>query len=160
MLLSCCRGIGAHLALRGQSHSVSLVEAGSFGFLSSCDRDFREPLELLQGSQASFQDARGTLGFLLSQCMGNRASSQVEAGNSGFLSSCNRDLWVPIKFQQGSQASSCVDAWNSTFRSGCKRGVRPPEGLRWGTWDFSGGATRESDLPCVVRGYLGLHSSR
>ena len=32
----------------------SRVAAGSLGFLLSCDRNLREPLVLLQGSQASY----------------------------------------------------------------------------------------------------------
>ena len=51
----------------------------------------------------------------------NQALSQVKAGNSGLLSSCDRVLRVPIKFQQGSQASSFVEAWNSAFLLSCKR---------------------------------------
>ena len=43
---------------------------GNSGFLSSCDRDLREPLILPQGSQASFQVARGTTGFFSSGCWG------------------------------------------------------------------------------------------
>ena len=41
--------------------------------------------------------------------------SQVVAGNSGLLSSCDRDLGIPIKFQQGSQDSFRVESWKSSF---------------------------------------------
>ena len=44
-------------------------------------------------------------------------------GNSGFLSSCNRNLGVPIEFQEGSQAASRVESWNFSFLSSCKRGI-------------------------------------
>ena len=112
MLLSYCRGIRAHLSLRGQSHSVSLVEAGSFGFLSSCDRDFSEPLVLLQGSQASFQDARGTSGFLLSRCRGigphlrlRQETQGSSPGISGFLSSFNRGVRLRLVLRHGTPLS-------------------------------------------------------
>ena len=59
MLLRCCRGKGPDLALRVESRAFSQVEAGSLPFHSSCDRDFREPLILPQGSQVSFQGASG-----------------------------------------------------------------------------------------------------
>ena len=70
LLSSYCRRIRPHLALRGESHGVSRVLAGSFVLLSSCDGDCREPLVLPQGSQASFQVASGTSGILLNHCRG------------------------------------------------------------------------------------------
>ena len=56
--------------------------------------------------------------------------------NSGFLSSCDRDLGVPIEFQQGSKASSLAKALNDDFFSSCKRSVSPPVELRRGTGLF------------------------
>ena len=53
-----------------------------------------------------------------------------------FLSSCNRDLGVPLELQEGSQALSHVEAWTSFFLSSGKRGVSPPVELRWGIRDF------------------------
>ena len=52
--------------------------------------------------------------------------------NAGFLSSCDRDIRVPIKFQWMSQASCHVEAWDSAFLLCCKRGVRPPVEFRRG----------------------------
>ena len=72
----------------------------------------------------------------------------------GFLSSCDRNLGVPIEFQQGSQASSHVEAWKSTFHSSFKRGVRPLVEFRRVTWDFSRIATGESDVPSSCEGKL------
>ena len=86
---------------------------GSLGFLSNCDGALREPLMLSQGSQASFQVVRGSLGFLSSHCrvisphfmmswgawgtsmlhQETRVSYQVVTGTSGNL-----------VFPQGSQA--------------------------------------------------------
>ena len=68
LLSSHCRAIGSHLTLRGESCGVSQIAAGSFGLLSSCDGDLREPLLLPRGSQASIHVARGTSGFLLNHC--------------------------------------------------------------------------------------------
>ena len=48
-----------------------------------------------------------------------RGSSLVQAGISLLLSSCDRDLGVPIKFQKGCQASSLVQSWDSAFLSSC-----------------------------------------
>ena len=71
LVLCCCRGTGPHLGLRGGSH-VSLRVAGISGILSSWDRDLSDPLELPQGSQASFLVVRRTLGFLSRCCRGIR----------------------------------------------------------------------------------------
>ena len=113
-----------HPALRGESRGVPQVAAGSFVFSLDVTVS-REPVMLPQGSQASFQVVLA-LGIAFEELQGNRASSCVKAGKSVFLSSCGRDLRVPIEFQQGSQASSRVQAWNSTFFSSCKRVVRSP----------------------------------
>ena len=96
----------ASYCLRGVSRCLSQVAAGSLGFLSSCDRDLRDPLLLPRGNQASFQAARGHIGISLELLQWNRASFCVEAGNSVLLSNCTRDLRIPIEFQKGSQASS------------------------------------------------------
>ena len=120
MLSTHCMGIKAHLTLRCEFRGVSRHAAGSFGFLSSCDGDLRELPMLTQESQASFQVVMGQLRILLESLQGNRASSRVKAGNSVFLSTCDRDLGVPIKFQQGSQASLPIEAWNFGFLSSCK----------------------------------------
>ena len=73
-------------------------------------------------------------------------------GNSGLLTSCNRDLRFPIKFQQGSLSSSHVDAWKSTFLSCYKSGDSSPLKFRLGTWDYSRYITGESDLPSCCEG--------
>ena len=84
----------------------------------------------------------------------NRVSSPVEGKNSDFLSSCARDLRVPIVFQQGSQASSCGEAWNSTFHQVVKgvSGFLSRLGRELGL--FSRCATWESALPLCCDGIL------
>ena len=56
------RGKGPHLAMRGESPAFSVVAAGKMVFLSSYDRDFRDPLVLPQESHFFMRVARGLLG--------------------------------------------------------------------------------------------------
>ena len=68
------------------------------------------------GSEGSFQDVMGKLGFLfrhgrrtgshLDLRCGTQCSSQVVTGTSGFLSSCSGELWDPLNLKLVSQASS------------------------------------------------------
>ena len=88
------------------------VAAGSLEFLSSFDGDFSEPCVLPQGDQFSFLVVRDTSD---SSRVTAEASSRAEAGNSVLLSSCDRDLGIPIEFQQESQDSFCVESWKSAF---------------------------------------------
>ena len=56
LLWRCCRGMGPHLRLRGESRGFSRVASGSSGLLSSCDRisgNLRPPLELQGPPQVS-----------------------------------------------------------------------------------------------------------
>ena len=73
-------------------------------------------------------------------------------GNLGFLSSCNRDLRVPLELQEGSQALSHVEAWTSTFLSSGNRDISPPVELRWGIRDFLGLQQGSWTSHRVVRG--------
>ena len=151
-----CSGKGPHLALSGESRGFSRVLVGILGYLSSCDRDLRDPLVLLQRSRVSFRDSRGTSGFLSSRCRQIGLCLQC-TGNSVFLSSSNRDLGLFINVHLESQASSSVEAWNSAFLSSCARGVRAPVEFWSGIWASSRGSAWETGLHPVVRGYLGFH---
>ena len=53
------RGKGPHLALRGDSPGFSQVVAANMGLLSSYDRNLRDLLMFLQGSQVFMPVARG-----------------------------------------------------------------------------------------------------
>ena len=64
--------------------------------------------------------------------------------------------WDSYRVSTGCQASARVQAWNSAFLTSCKRGVRSPVQLRWEAEAFSGGATRESDLPSCCEGILSV----
>ena len=75
------------------------------------------------------------------------------------LSSCDRDLEVPIDCQRGSQALTCCEAWDAAFLSRCKRGVRPPVEFRRGLVLFLELQRGSQNSLRVVRGSSGFHSS-
>ena len=58
--LKSLQGNQASSRIEGGSRGVFQVAVGSFGFLSSCDRDPMECLMLNQGSLAAFQLVRGS----------------------------------------------------------------------------------------------------
>ena len=130
LLWRCCRGMGPHLRLRGESRGFSRVVAGSFGFLSTCDGALRETLLLTQRSQDSFE-LRGEVqdcsrvtaresGHIL--CLrGNAmvfhelqqealAFSQIATGTSGSLLCCLREVRTPFELQGAPRDSSLVTA--------------------------------------------------
>ena len=85
--------------------------AGSFGFISSWDRELREPLMLPQESQTSFQVVRSMSGLLSSHCrgLGTLLKLRWESGESDLLSYCEGILRVPSESVQGNQALSRVE---------------------------------------------------
>ena len=48
------RGIGPHLSVRGKSHGISQVVAGTWGIFSSYSGDGHSKVEFLQRSQDSW----------------------------------------------------------------------------------------------------------
>ena len=110
--------MGTHLTFMGESHCVSIVAAGSFEFLSNWDGDFREPLMLPQGHQASFHVARGTLEFLWNCCKGiglhlnlrqeTKGPSSVGTVILGFLSSFIRGVRHQLTLKHGTLVSCGV----------------------------------------------------
>ena len=66
----------------------------SVGFLTSYDRELREPLVWCQGSQVSIRVARGRTSLLSSHGSGIRAQRN-EKGRSRSFSGCGRKPWVP-----------------------------------------------------------------
>ena len=152
-----CRGIGPHLTLRGKPPGVfrvvagglvsSRVVSGTSGKLSCCLWEIRPPFKLW-----------GHLRITLQSLLGNRASSRIEVEHSVVLSICNSDLMVLIEFKQGSQP--CLVLRHETaFLSRCKRGIMPPVEFRQGLVLFLEAEHRSQNSLCVVRGYLGFHSS-
>ena len=86
--------------------------SGKIVFLSSCNGDLWEPLKLPQGSQASFQVARVTSGFLSRRCRGIGPHFELR-----------QKLRVPLQLQQGSQGSYGVSTGESGLISCC--GMKP-----------------------------------
>ena len=74
-----CRGIRHHPALKLESCGFPQVEVGISWFLSSIYGDGSEHLMVSQGYQASFLDARDSLGF---------------------FSNCGRGIGMHLEFRQ------------------------------------------------------------
>ena len=53
LLYTQCRGFGPHLPLRGMSHGIFRVEAGTWGIFSSYNWDGHSKLHFVQRSQDS-----------------------------------------------------------------------------------------------------------
>ena len=118
---------------------------GTSGTRSSC---FRKVLSTCELRGASLDSSPvGT---------GSRSSPGVEARTSGFLSCADRDLGVPMEFQQGTQASSCVETCKSAFLSSCNSSVRLLDELTYGSVAFFQGATGLSQLPSCLESILGV----
>ena len=94
------RGKGPQPALRGESPGFSLV---AVGFLSSYDRDLRDPLMGPQGGPVSTRFVRGPSGFLCSLCRGRSPH---------------------LELRSEPQVSSPGLTWISVFLWGIHRGVR------------------------------------
>ena len=132
-----CSGKGPHLALRGESCGFSGVVSGRLGFLSSCDRDLRDPLVLPQERQVSVRVARGLLGFLSSQC---------------------RSIGPHLDLRLEPQVSSPVLTWVSGFLWSFNRGVRPRLVWRHGTLLPSRGVKGVAGFLSIGIGILGFFS--
>ena len=96
-----CRGIGPHLTVRWKSHGFSCVAAGTWDIFSSYGGDDPSRPVFVQRSQGSCLVTRNTAG-ISSGRQGNTDTSRGEAGDPGSLSSCHRDIGIPINFQQES----------------------------------------------------------
>ena len=112
--------------MRGEFPVFSRVAAGNWGFLSSYNRDFSEPLVCLRKVWSPCELER-SLGITLQLVQGPRSSSRVEAGTSVFLTSAAMDLVVPMDFQQESHASCLVERRKLAFLSSCKSSLRLPD---------------------------------
>ena len=80
----------------------------------SCDRDLGQPLELQNGSQASFPVAWGNLGRTSSPCHGIRPLL-VFTVILWFFWICSRKLGVPRELQWGSEGTSRFAKRESTL---------------------------------------------
>ena len=96
-----CRGIRPHLVVRGKSHGFSRIAAGTWGIFSSEDGDGPSKLVFVLRRQDSCLVARET-STLPAAWQRNRDASPGEVGDPGSLSSCHRDIGIPINFQEES----------------------------------------------------------
>ena len=129
----------------GKSHDFSRVAAGTWGFLSSYDRNGPSKFVFVQRLQDSCLVVRNTSGFFsqLGSAIGMplevRSETQgpfpVATGILGFLS-----------IFKWSQASSPFEALKSVFLLSCQRSLKPVE-KRLGTRVFPRVSTGDSDIP-------------
>ena len=152
-----CRAIGPHLALKGGISRFLELQWEVWVLLQLC----RGPQGTFHGAFRSVMPPFtlwGHVGIPFQSLLGNMGSSQIEAEHSVVLSSCDRDLGVPIECQHGSQALTCFETWDGAFLLSCKSGVMPPVGFKRGFVLFFQAATGASELSSFSEGSLGLHS--
>ena len=82
-------------------------------------RGLQGPTHVASGMSSLHESCEGPLRIPLPSVPGPRTSFGAEATNSGFPSRADRDLGVPMEFEQGSQASSFVETCKSTFLPIC-----------------------------------------
>ena len=145
-----CRGIGPHIMVRGMSLGFSHVAAGTWGIFSSYNGKSPSKLVFVQQRQDTCLVARDTSGFssrlgraigmplevrqqtqcplfvvtvllgFLSIFKWNEASSPLEALTSTFLSSCHRDIGVPVEIRCEPSAFSRASTGDSDNYSSCE----------------------------------------
>ena len=150
MLCTQCRGIGPHLTVRGMSHGFSQVAAGTWGIFSSYNGNSPSKLVFVQQRQDTCLVAMDSTGFSsrLARAIGmtlevrqhtqcpllvvtvilgflsifkwNQASSPLEALTSTLLSSCHRDIGVPVENRWEPSAFSRVCSGDSDICSSCE----------------------------------------
>ena len=167
--MSCGAECGVALESLQGNQASSLIEGGMSWCFSSCGRKLGslskfdghlwEPLVLPQGSNAFFQVARGTLGFLLNHCMGiglhhelgqeTQVSTLVVTEISGFLSSFKRGVRPHLMLRHGTPLSSRVVKGVSGLLSSSGRELGLFLEVQQGS---------QTSLS-TVRGYSGFHSS-
>ena len=145
-----CRGIGPHIMVRGMSLGFSQVAAGTWGIFSSYNGNSPLKLVFVQQRQDTCLVARDTTGFSsrLGRAIGtplevrqqtqcpllvvtvilgflsifnwNPSSSPLEALTSTLLSSCHRDIGVPVEITWEPSAFSRVCTGDSDICSSCE----------------------------------------
>ena len=155
LLWSHGRGMRPQFAWKGESQGVSRGAAGSLGSLE-LPRGPEGASNLVSGKSGLLWSFEGPLGIPLELVQGTRASYRGEARNSGFLSSSDMDLRVPMEIPLGSQTSSRIEAWDCPSLSRSKMGVRLPVELMSGSGPICRGATGLSVLPSCWELILGF----
>ena len=102
---------GARLPMK-ENRASSCSEGEGSWFYLNCSRILGFPLKLRRGwplktrvfsaTSGLLSSWEGHLGSLLEAWQGNRAASRGEVGDPVSLSSCHRDIGIPINFQQES----------------------------------------------------------
>ena len=104
------QGIALHAMQRNRALSCGKGEVS--WFISSCGRNLGYILELRRGwpfktrvcsvTSGLLSSYEGHLRNLFEARQGNRDASRGEAGDPGSLSSCQRDIGIPMNFQEES----------------------------------------------------------
>ena len=126
-LSRCLTGKGPHLPLRGESPGFSPVAPANMGFLSSYNRDLKDPLMGTHASPVSKRVVRGLSGFLCSRCQGPgphlelrlkpQVSSPVLTWNSGLLWCFHRGVRPRLVWRHARPLSSRAGIAASGFLS-------------------------------------------
>ena len=93
---------------RDSSHSEGEVSwfylscGGNLGYILDLRRDWNFKTQVCSAKSGLLPICEGHLRILLEAWQGNRDSSSSEAENPGSLSSCHRDIGIPINFQEES----------------------------------------------------------
>ena len=140
------RGIGTHLAARGQSHDFSQVAAGTWGTFSSYSGDGHSKLMFDHQRQDSCLVIRDTSGFSTRLGRANWMLLKVRRKAQGPFLVATVILGFLSIFKK-SQASSRFEELNSVCLSSCQRDVMPPLQMRRGPRAFSRISTGHSDIP-------------
>ena len=124
-----CRGIGAHLDVRGKSHGYSRVVVRTWGIFSNYSRDGHSNLMFVQQRQNSCLVMRDTSGICtrLSRAIRTLLKVRREIEFPFLLSTVILGF---LSIFKKSQASSPFEALKSTCLSRCQRDMKPPVQMR------------------------------
>ena len=146
-LLLCteCRGIGPHLAEKGESHGFSRVAAGTCSIFSSYGGDVHSKLKFVQWIQDTCLGMRDISGMLTKHCRTIRPLLEFKwEFKSLFLFDTVKLGFLTIL--KNCQASSTFQAVNSTWLSICQRHVTPFFDMKWRPRTFCRILTGDSDI--------------
>ena len=93
---------------RNSSHDEGVVAwcflscNGNLGYILELRWGWPFKTPVCSGTSGLFISWEGHLRILLEDYQGNRDASRHEAGDPGSLSSCHRNIGIPINFQEGS----------------------------------------------------------
>ena len=97
-----CRGIGPHLAARGESNEFSRVAAGTWCLFSSYGGDGHLKLGFFSAKSGLLSSYDGHLGKLNYAWQENTDASGGEPGGQASLISLHSYIGIPINFHEAS----------------------------------------------------------